>query len=161
MAGTGEVAPVSRPGGRVPGRTVVARAAPLVHEEPGAGPRSASRAIASPCNEVRLVGRVSGTPEQRVLPSGDSLVAWRVVVERPAGVRRMPAGVRGATVDTLDCVAWPAGLRRTARALAEGDVIEVTGSLRRRFWRAGPAAVSRTEVEVDRVRRLSRPSATS
>jgi len=119
-------------------------------------------AVAPPsCNEVRLVGRVSGEPEERLLPSGDSLVSWRVVVDRPAGARRAPAGVRAATVDTVDCVAWPAGLRRTARALAEGDVVEVTGALRRRFWRAGPTSVSRTEVEVDRVRRLSRRRAPS
>jgi len=72
------------------------------------------------CNEVRLVGRVSGAPQERQLPSGDSLVAWRVVVARPEAERRSPAGGRAATVDTLDCVAWTPGLRRTARALRDG-----------------------------------------
>lgn len=33
-------------------------------------------------NEVRLVGRVSGRPEERVLPSGDRLMTFRVVVTR-------------------------------------------------------------------------------
>ena len=106
-------------------------------------------------NEVLLVGRVSGVPELRELPSGDSIVAWRVVVDRGPG-RRPPAGVRAATVDTFDCVAWTAGLRRSARALADGDVIEVEGALRRRFWRAGAGATSRCELEVTSVRRLSR-----
>lgn len=106
-------------------------------------------------NEVLLVGRVSGTPEQRELPSGDSIVAWRIVVDRiPA--RPRPEGVRAATVDTFDCVAWTPGLRRSARGLADGDVVELEGALRRRFWRAGAGAVSRCELEVSRVRRLRR-----
>lgn len=107
-------------------------------------------------NEVMLVGRVSGEPQERELPSGDVLVSWRVVVERPAPRRAPPPGVRATTVDTLDCVAWLAPVRRTARALAEGDVVAVEGALRRRFWRAGAGAASRTEVEVEQLRRLSR-----
>lgn len=110
-------------------------------------------------NEVVLVGRVSGEPEERELPSGDLLVAWRVVVTRPATKRAAPAGVRAPTVDTLDCVAWTSPVRRTARGLADGDVVVVEGALRRRFWRAGAGAASRTEVEVDVLRRLSRRKA--
>ena len=34
------------------------------------------------CNAVRLVGRVSGVPEERELPSGDRVVTFRLVVER-------------------------------------------------------------------------------
>lgn len=107
-------------------------------------------------NEVVLVGRVSGTPEERELPSGDLLVAWRLVVTRPLDGRRPPPGTRPTTVDTLDCVAWAAGVRRSARALADGDVVEVSGALRRRFWRAGLGPASRCEVEVTRLARLSR-----
>lgn len=106
-------------------------------------------------NEVVLVGRVSAVPEQRELPSGDCLVTWRLVVDRPAG-RKPPVGVRPTTVDTLDCVAWVAVVRRSAMTLHEGDVVQVHGALRRRFWRAGAGAVSRCEVEVAAVRRLSR-----
>lgn len=105
-------------------------------------------------NEVLLVGRVSGTPEERELPSGDSLVSWRVVVSRPTPRRAAPEGVRQTTIDTLDCVAWTAGLRRTARGLVDGDVVAVEGALRRRFWRAGGGAASRCEVEVSTLRRL-------
>ena len=109
----------------------------------------------APRNEVLLVGRVPAAPEVRELPSGDVLVTWRVVVGRPAG-RRPPEGVRLTTVDTLDCVAWTASARRAASALAVDDVVEVTGALRRRFWRAGAGAASRCEVEVATVRRVSR-----
>ena len=109
----------------------------------------------APRNEVVLVGRLPALPEERELPSGDLLVTWRVVVGRPQG-RRSPEGVRPTTVDTLDCVAWTASTRRAASALAVDDVVEVTGALRRRFWRAGAGAASRCEVEVSTVRRVGR-----
>jgi single-strand DNA-binding protein len=107
-------------------------------------------------NEVLLVGRVSAPAEERELPSGDRLVLWRVVVDRPPPRRPLPEGVRPATIDTLDCVAWSAAARRAGRSLQAGDVVEVTGALRRRFFRAGGGASSRTEVEVRAVRRLVR-----
>lgn len=107
-------------------------------------------------NEVVLVGRVSGAPEERELPSGDLLVSWRLVVERPPTRRAAPAGVRSPTIDTLDCVAWAGPVRRTARRLSDGDVVTLQGALRRRFWRAGAGPNSRTEVEVEQLRRLSR-----
>jgi single-strand DNA-binding protein len=110
-------------------------------------------------NEVVLVGRVSAPAVERELPSGDMIMIWRLVVDRPprrtrAGVGRAVGG-RSPTIDTLDCVAWTAGLRRTARSLAAGDVVAVEGALRRRFWRAGSAAASRCEVEVLQLRRLA------
>ena len=107
-------------------------------------------------NEVVLVGRVSGVPEERQLPSGDVLVSWRLVVDRPAPRRALPAGTRATTIDTFDCVAWAAPVRRTARGLADGDVVSVEGALRRRFWRGGAGTASRCEVEVEALRRLSR-----
>ena len=107
-------------------------------------------------NEVDLVGRVSGAPQERELPSGDQLVSWRVVLDRPPPRRPVKEGVRNVTVDTVDCVAWTAGVRRTARGLVEGDIVAVQGALRRRFWRGSGAAQSRTEVEVESLRRLRR-----
>jgi single-strand DNA-binding protein len=107
-------------------------------------------------NEVVIVGRVSGEPQERELPSGDLLVAWRVVVDRPPPRRPVAAGVRTVTIDTVDCVAWAAGTRRTARALRPGDVVQVSGALRRRFYRSGAGTSSRTEVEARSVRRLVR-----
>ncbi len=120
-------------------------------------------------NEVVLVGRVSGVPVERELPSGDVIVTFRVVVDRPlasprAANRRVPDAAtvprpRQATVDTLDCVVWRAEIRRHVLAYVVGDVVEVQGSLRRRFWRSGAGAASRSEVEVARCRRLRRSSA--
>ena len=103
------------------------------------------------CNEVRLVGRLAAEADSRTLPSGDTVALVRVVVDRPA-TRRSGAG-RAPSVDTVDCAIWTAALRRRAASLKPGTVIEVEGSLRRRFWRApGGGAVSRYEVEVSAVR---------
>lgn len=107
-------------------------------------------------NEVVLVGRVAAPAEERVLPSGSVLSTWRLVVDRPPPSRPTPDGVRVPTVDTLDCVAWTAGLRRTASGFRAGDVVVVHGALRRRFWRTGAAAASRCEVEVTKARRVRR-----
>lgn len=108
------------------------------------------------CNEVALVGRVSAPAETRTLPSGDVLVTWRLVVDRPRPRRPTPEGVRPVTVDAIDCVGWTSGVRRTAGAFAAGDVVRVEGALRRRFWRGGGGLGSRYEVEVDAVKRLVR-----
>lgn len=124
----------------------------------GAGERGAGAGRARPPgrNEVVLVGRVPAPAEERSMPSGDVLVTWRVVVDRPPSRRPVPEGVRVPVVDTFDCVAWTAATRRAAQALSVGDVVELTGALRRRFWRTGAGAASRCEVEVTRVRRLAR-----
>ena len=119
------------------------------------GARALERPEDTSRNEVHLVGRLAGAPQERELPSGDLVVAFRLVVQRRPG-RPAPDGVRVPTVDTIDCVAWTAGLRRTVLGLVEDDVVEVHGALRRRFWRAGAGAVSRYEVEAATVRRLSR-----
>lgn len=106
-------------------------------------------------NEVRLVGRVSAEVEQRELPSGDLLVSVRVVVGRPPATRRREAGAEPrAGVDTIDVACWSARTRASALRLAPGDHVEVQGALRRRFFRAGGAAVSRYEVEAASVRRV-------
>ena len=104
-------------------------------------------------NEVVLGGRVSGEPTVRVLPSGDELVSWRLVVGRDnrghsSNGRQLP------TVDTIDCIAFKAGVRRTAGRWVGGEVIEVRGELRRRFWRGAQGAASRCEVEVLDVRKI-------
>jgi single-strand DNA-binding protein len=107
-----------------------------------------------PRNEVLLVGRLSAPPVGRELPSGDGVVTFRVVVDRPPARRGEP--VRRATVDTLECVVWTAALRKGASSWSVGDVLELEGALRRRFWRAPAGLSSRYEVEVSRARRLSK-----
>jgi single-strand DNA-binding protein len=94
-------------------------------------------------NEVRLVGRVSQPPEERVLPSGDAVWTFRVVVPRPTE-RSRPR----QTVDALECTAWSGRARRSVSGWSADDVVEVVGRLHRRFFRAGGAVASRVEVEM-------------
>lgn len=101
-----------------------------------------------PCNDVVLVGRFSGVDDARVLPSGDTVVGFRVVVDRPPRARRTGR----APVDTIDCQAVAARPRRTLTRLRLGDVVEVRGSLRRRFYRRPGGVASRYGVEVTSVR---------
>ena len=105
-----------------------------------------------PLNEVRLRGRFTGAVE-RELPSGDLLVTARLVVPRAGGA----TGASAATgVDTIDCALGPGQLRRRALKVPEGTVVEVEGTLRRRFWRGAAGPTSRYEVEVITLRRLTR-----
>jgi len=97
-------------------------------------------------NEVRLVGRVSAAPESKQLPSGDVVVQLRVVVGRPPSERK-------THVDTIDVSCWTASARRAALRQHEGDLVEVSGALRRRFFRAGASTQSRYDVEAVTVRR--------
>jgi single-strand DNA-binding protein len=103
-------------------------------------------------NAVRLVGRMSGPAEAQTLPSGDELVKFRVIVQRPPG---RPA--QRQSVDALDCVVWTKRAARTVGRWKGGDVVEVEGSLRRRFFgTAAGAKVSRCEVEVTAARLIRR-----
>jgi single-strand DNA-binding protein len=99
-------------------------------------------------NEVVLRGRLAAPVESRQLPSGDLIAAFRLVVDRPPPRRKRP-DARSPTVDTIDCVAWRAGVRRAALRWRAGDMVEVTGALRRRFWRSPAGPASRCEVEVE------------
>lgn len=119
--------------------------------------------MAPSVNEVRLVGRVSGAPQPRTLPSGDEVVQLRLVVRRPperghSRSTRGPAGPGGdavsrPVVDTIDVSCWSPLTRRAVGKLADGDMAEIEGSLRRRFYRAGPAVQSRYDVVAAKVRR--------
>lgn len=101
-------------------------------------------------NEVRLRGTVSTPGTARELPSGDTIVTFRITVRRGSS-----PGTRSSRqpVDVVDCVAWSATARRAAARLEVGDVAEVTGALRRRFYRHAHGTGSRVEVEVQRISR--------
>jgi len=102
-----------------------------------------------PANEVRLDGRISGDPEERELPSGDRMWVFRVVVPRDVARGRQ-------TVDVVDCTAWDGRARRSVSRWRNGDQVEVSGALRRRFFRTGGATASRVEVEVRSARLIRR-----
>ena len=95
-------------------------------------------------NDLLLRGRVSVPATEKELPSGDKVVEFRLIVSR----------VERTGVDTLDIAAWTSKMRRSALTLKEGEWIEITGSIHRRFW-SGPAGVaSRLQVEAAEITRL-------
>jgi single-strand DNA-binding protein len=89
-------------------------------------------------NLAVLSGVVTSEPERRELPSGSVVVAFDVTTTGPEGTGR--TSVPCAWIDPRDPEILGAGV----------DVV-VAGSIRRRFFRAGGATASRTEVVVDRV----------
>lgn len=89
-------------------------------------------------NVVALVGKLARPAEPRELPSGDRLVAYEVTVERP--------GERAEGVP----VVW-IGAPASAADHDVGDAVVVVGRVRRRFFRAGGATQSRTEVVAEAV----------
>lgn len=95
----------------------------------------------SAVNEVRLVGRLAADPVEVTLPSGDQLVTFRVTVDRVGGSTRQ-------RVDALECSAWTGRLRRAVVRWRPGDVVEVEGAVRRRFFRTAAGTGSRVEIEV-------------
>ena len=112
-----------------------------------------AQTVVEHANEVRLVGRLAADPVSRELPSGDLVVTFRLVVARE---RTRGAAGSAATVDTLDCAAWTKATQRSLRGWEPGDVLEIHGALRRRFWRSPSGAASRSEVEVTSARRAAR-----
>ncbi len=105
-------------------------------------------------NSVRLVGRISAAPEEKILPSGSTIANFRVVIDRP------PGHESEQRVDALDCTAWTSRVRRSTRSWRKGDVVEVEGAMRRRFFATVTGRASRVEVEVSAARMIRRaPSA--
>lgn len=96
-------------------------------------------------NEVVLRGRVSGDPQVRELPSGTTLVSFRLVLAR----ERTPMTASSKVVsDWVECSAWGARVRKQASGWHDGDQVEVRGALRRRYYRAGDQSRSSVEVEM-------------
>lgn len=105
-------------------------------------------------NYVLLRGLLAAEPHVRTLPSGDELCSFRLTVARSAQTHGR------ARADSIECASTRAPVRRTVTRCAPGQRLEVSGCLRRRFWRsAAGSPASRYEVEVIDVRRLRASSA--
>ena len=84
-------------------------------------------------NLVVLAGRLARPAEVRELPSGDRLVAYELTVARE--------GARAESVPVVWFDAPPSAADHDV-----DDRVVVVGRVRRRFFRAGGATQSRTEV---------------
>jgi single-strand DNA-binding protein len=115
--------------------------------------KASEDAADGPVNQVVLRGRVSSPPVAKELPSGARIVTFRISVTREKTA--MTAGSR-QPADWVDCVAWARNVQRSASTFDVGDVVEVEGALRRRFFRAQTSPTTRVEVEVLKGRRIAR-----
>jgi single-strand DNA-binding protein len=107
--------------------------------------------VTAPVNQVLLRGRLAAAALERTLPSGDLMTTFRLVVDRPAG-----RGHGSARIDTVDCVAHRGDIRRRVARWQPGDIVEIEGSLRRRFYRTPAGSASRYAVEATRLVRVAR-----
>ena len=95
-------------------------------------------------NDLLLRGRVSADAIEKLLPSGDKVVEFRLIVTRD----------KRDGVDTLDIAAWSAKSRRTALSLAADEWIEISGAVHRRFWRGAGGLASRWQVQAVEISRI-------
>jgi single-strand DNA-binding protein len=95
-------------------------------------------------NDCLLRGRVSAAATDRELPSGEHVVEFRLIITRE----------RREGVDTLDIAAWSPKNRRSALSLKAGEWVEVSGSVRRRFWQGPAGLASRWQIEAESITRL-------
>ena len=95
-------------------------------------------------NDCLLRGRVSAPATDRELPSGEHVVEFRLIITR----------AEREGVDTLDIAAWSSRVRRTTLSLKAGEWVEITGSIRRRFWQGPTGLASRWQIEAESITRL-------
>jgi len=95
-------------------------------------------------NDLLLRGKVSAQAIEKELPSGDKVVEFRLIVSR----------LERGGVDTLDIAAWSSKMRRSALTLKEGEWIEISGSIHRRFWSGPTGVASRWQVEAAVIARI-------
>jgi single-strand DNA-binding protein len=95
-------------------------------------------------NDVLLRGRISTLAIEKELPSGDKVCEFRIVIAR--------SNEEG--FDAIDISAWSSKLRRTALALKSDQWVEVTGSIKRRFWRGAAGLSSRWQIDANEITRL-------
>ena len=86
-----------------------------------------------------------------MLPSGDEVISFRLVVPRSAAARRRYK----QQVDTIECSAWTARMRRSVRRLEAGDSVAVSGELRRRFSRGAQGPMSWVNVDLETCERTA------
>jgi single-strand DNA-binding protein len=100
-------------------------------------------------NSIELVGRLSAVGEARELPSGDRVLTCRIVIPREGD------GPGETGVDTIDVACWTRATQAAVARIGVDGFAQVTGILRRRFFRTGAGPASRYEVEARTVRRVA------
>jgi len=128
----------------------------VVHSEPGANDSEPGDRDSEPGdrdsepgdNEVRLRGVLVGPAGPS--PSADDDTVFSLQVPGAPGRK---------SGDRFDCRTSDAALSEASLGWLTGARVEVCGSLRRRFFRAGGATVSKVEVHVVRAHLIAAPDA--
>ena len=99
-------------------------------------------------NEVYLVGEVSTAPEERTLSDGRGVMTFRLEVRADSET--------GPIRDSFDITIADGRTRKAARAWEVGNLIEIEGVVRRKFYKAGAASKPFTVIEAASAKRLRR-----
>jgi len=75
---------------------------------------------------------------------GDKVAEFRIVIARSDELG----------FDTIDISAWSSKLRRTSSSLKTEEWVEVSGSIKRRFWRGATGLASRWQIDASEITRL-------
>ena len=125
--------------------------------------RRASPTVVPHRSEVLVTGELTAPVEPRRRTDGREVLAFRVAVRSSGngeGGDPAPPGSRepggAGRRDVLDCVVSATAVRRRLETYRAGDVVELSGPLRHRFWNSAGRIHSRYEIEVVTLRRLTR-----
>lgn len=107
-------------------------------------------------NQVILQGRISGKPERKKLPSGDTIVQFRLIVDRKTGLKSKGKSTdkKRREVDTLDIGVWKKGLQIKALSLVPEQFAKIEGAIRRNFWTTPAGLASRYQIDAEVIERL-------
>lgn len=95
-------------------------------------------------NSVLIRGRVSSLGIEKIMPSQDRVVEFRIVINRETR----------SGVDVLDIGAWNSKARRKALTLKVDEWVEIQGSIHRRFWQSAHGLASRWQIEASEITRI-------
>ncbi|MFD3686250.1 single-stranded DNA-binding protein [Nocardiopsis sp. NPDC058631] len=134
--------PTDRPRTDTDPRTLTGPNGPGLRDAPDGTAGPGPRHEADHRNEIVVAGRITAEPLVRELPSGDRVATWRICVARPTDTR-----YAGRGFDSITCASFDHDLHEGIRAWRLGDVVRMSGELRRRTWRGREGVRSVCEVE--------------
>lgn len=107
-------------------------------------------------NQVILQGRISGKPERKKLPSGDTIVQFRLIVDRKTGLKSKSksADKKKRQVDTIDIGVWKKNLQIKALSLVPEQFAKIEGAIRRNFWTTPAGLASRYQIDAEVIEKL-------
>ena len=107
-------------------------------------------------NQVILQGRISGKPERKKLPSGDTIVQFRLIVDRKTGLKSKSksADKKKREVDTIDIGVWKKKLQIKALSLVPEQFAKIEGAIRRNFWTTPAGLASRYQIDAEVIEKL-------